>query len=649
MRRALHRSLERYLPLLPLDAGSIFVCFAVAELMRFEGAVPQQYLVSFFRAIPFVIFLYLIVNAVAGLYSRLWKYASASEVITVIAAGLVSTAALVGLELVAEVQPAIGRPLPLGVVCMGGLLCIGAFTMTRYRTRLLTGLVGRMEPVVGSHGRRRVLIVGAGEAGQLLAWQLQNRGMRHQHELVGFVDDNPRKLGLKLHGVKVLGNRNNISQLVPERSVDLIIVAIHRLSGEEFRDILSRCHDTSAQVKVLPDALETISEESLGTSLRSPRVEDLLGREPVETDALSCRQLLARKVVLVTGAGGSIGSELCRQILRYGPRWLLLLDNNETALHDLEQELAPVAGTAGVECLLADICRREKVERVFQSYQPQVVFHSAAYKHVPKMEEHPDEAVWVNVEGTRILCTLAARHGVERFVFISTDKAVKPRSIMGISKRLAELLVTTQAPMDGCLFTAVRFGNVLASRGSVVPTFARQIDQGGPVTITHPQAQRFFMTIEEAASLVIQAAALTEGGDIFILDMGQEIRIEDLATKMIRLRGLRVGDDVEVEYVGLRPGEKLREELVGPDEEEEPTAHPKIVRVVNNSHTVDRSWLMEQVDQLVDLADHQRNGLIAARLRALVAELSHTPSSSTVGTTGTAVPQMEKLDSESAR
>ena len=620
MSKGLQRSLERYLPLFPLDALVVLLSFGLALLLRFEGLVPQEYLRQFVQVMPLVVLLYLVVNAVAGLYSRLWRYASASEAITIFAAVVVSTAALAGLEIVGQFVRGIGHPLPISVVCIGGVLCLGAFTVVRYRTRLLTGFIGRLETVVGSHGRHRVLIVGAGEAGQLLAYQLQTRDMRHLYELVGFVDDDPRKLGMKVHGLKVLGDRESICQLVPERSVDLIIVAIHRLSARDSQDILGRCHETSAQVRVLPDAMDTINGDGLATQLRSPRVEDLLGREPVEIDVLSCSQALSRKVVLVTGAGGSIGSELCRQILRFGPRWLLLLDNNETALHDLEMELGPVSGMAGVECLLADIGRREKMERVFSYYHPQVVFHSAAYKHVPKMEEHPDEAVWVNVEGTRILCDLAREHGVERFVFISTDKAVNPCNVMGCSKRLGEMLVTSVQPRDGSLFTAVRFGNVLASRGSVVPTFSRQIDQGGPVTIIHPDAQRFFMTIEEAASLVIQAAALTEGGDLFILDMGQEIRIEDLATRMIRLRGLRVGTDVEVKYVGLRPGEKLREQLVGPGEEKEPTAHPKILRVVNNGHAVERAWLMEQVDQLVDLAALQRNGEIAARLQAVTLE-----------------------------
>ncbi|NIO00459.1 MAG: polysaccharide biosynthesis protein, partial [Anaerolineae bacterium] len=359
-----------------------------------------------------------------------------------------------------------------------------------------------------------------------------------------------------------------------------------------------------------PDSLDAIDDTAQAVSLKDPVVEDLLGREQVETDLASCRVVLEGRTVLVTGAGGSIGSELCRQILTFNPRWLLMLDNNETALHDLEIEVAPLAGMAGVDSILADILRKEKVERIVQRYHPDVIFHSAAFKHVHKMEEHPDEAVWVNIEGTRILTELARENGVERFVFISTDKAVNPHSIMGISKQIGELLVTTIPPQDGALFTAVRFGNVFGSRGSVVPTFERQIELGGPVTITHPEARRYFMTIEEAASLVIQAAALTEGGDIFVLDMGQEIRIEDLAKRMIRMRGLRVGEDIEIKYVGLRPGEKLREELVGPGEETEPTTHAKISRVVNSRHQVTREELLAEVDALVKLAASQKNGEI---------------------------------------
>ncbi len=611
MAKHVPRAIRRAFPLLLLDALSVFASFFLALVLRFEGAIPQEYLRSFMQVIPFVIALYCLVNYAAGLYARLWKYASVQELLTIALSVLVSTGALALLEM----YGVFGRPLPLSVVIMGGFFTLALFTIVRYRARLLTGLVGRLEPMVGSHSRRRVLIVGTGEAGQLLARKMQTYGIRHDYELVGFVDDDPRKLGLKAHGLRVLGDRTAIPELVSERDVTVIVLAIHRISGREFRDILSICHETSAQVKILPDALDVIDGGALSVRLKDPGVEDLLGREQVETDLASCRQVLSGKVVLVTGAGGSIGSELCRQILRFGPRWLLMLDNNETALHDLEIELAPVAGRAGVESILADILRREKMEQILRRYDPQVIFHSAAFKHVPKMEENPDEAVWVNIQGTRILTELAKDNGVERFVFISTDKAVNPSSIMGISKQIGELLVTTLPPQDGSLFTAVRFGNVLASRGSVVPTFNRQIEQGGPVTITHPDARRFFMTIEEAASLVIQAAALTRGGDIFVLDMGQEIRIEDLATRMIRLHGLRVGEDVEIKYIGLRPGEKLREELFGPGEVKEATAHPKIVRVLNSVHQIEHAELLAEVDALVELASAQRTREIAHRLR----------------------------------
>lgn len=613
-RPTLSRSIKHCFPLLLLDALSVFVCFSFALFLRFEGAIPGEYLRPFAQAIPFVVLLYCLANYAFGLYARLWKYASVQEVLVISTSALTSTATLASIEL----WGLLGRPLPLSVVVVGGFFSLGLFIVLRYRARLLTGLMGRLERTIGSPDRRRVLIVGAGEVGQLLAWQLQTYGIRHQYEPVGFVDDDPGKLGMKVHGLTVLGDRSRIQDLVSERDADLVMLAIYEISRKDFRDILSICLQTSAQVRVLPGVLDFIESNGALLPLRAPVVEDLLGRKRVRIDLGSCRQVLSGKVVLVTGAAGSIGSELCRQILRFAPRTLLMLDNNETALHDLEMELSSPADTSAVECILGDILRREKLERVFRTSHPQVIFHSAACKHVPMMEKHPDEAVWVNIQGTRILSELAWHYGVERFVFISTDKAVNPCSIMGITKQIGEMLVTALPPKDGSLFTAVRFGNVLGSRGSVVPTFKKQIEQGGPVTITHPEAKRFFMTIEEAASLVIQAAALTKGGDIFMLEIGQEMGIEDLARKMIRLHGLRVGKDIQIEYIGLRPGEKLQEELVNPGEEKEPTAHPRISRIVNSSPHANRARLLEQVDELIELASAQRNGEIAVRLRGMM-------------------------------
>jgi FlaA1/EpsC-like NDP-sugar epimerase len=380
-----------------------------------------------------------------------------------------------------------------------------------------------------------------------------------------------------------------------------------------------------------------------------------LGRKPVEIDRDACRDLLAGKTVLVTGAAGSIGSELCRQILPFGPRQLLLLDNNESGLHDLTTDFTDYTdkekSVKSVQSVVGDVTNQTKMRAVFETYRPEIVFHAAAYKHVPLMEAHPDEAVRVNVLGTKIVADLAAQYGTERFVLVSTDKAVNPCSVMGATKRLCEMMVMNQQinksanqqsanqqsaignRKSAILCTAVRFGNVLGSRGSVVPTFERQIEQGGPVTVTDREMTRYFMGVSEAGSLIIQAAALTEGGDIFMLEMGQCIRIDDLARRLIRLRGLRPDADIPIVYTGVRPGEKLQEELLNADEERCPTAHPHIFRLRCN-HVSDRQAFQSQVDELIALAETQRPAEVVARLRELVLSLARGAEERGVGEQG---------------
>jgi FlaA1/EpsC-like NDP-sugar epimerase len=643
--------IEQSLPLMLLDGIGVVASFLLALAFRFDGRVPGAALQALLVAVPVILPIYWVMNLLFGLYRRLWRYTSVQEVVTIIGSAATSTLVVLGLNLLWLAE----RPIPLSVVSLGGILSSGAFTTIRYRQRLLTGLMGYLQQFVGSPDRQRVLIVGAGEAGQLLAWQLKTYSDRHRYELVGFVDDDPKKLGMQVHGACVLGDCHAIPSLVTERGVSLIVIAIHRIPGPVLRDILSICLDTQVRVKILPDFLGRMDSLDGTLPLKDVIPEDLLGRQPCQVDEAVCREIIADKVVLVTGAAGSIGSELCRQIFNLSSRQLLMLDNNETGLHDLfisferytseEADVQPVK-IQRVVPIVGDITDQAKMEKVFATYHPRIVFHAAAHKHVPLMEQHPEEAVRVNVLGTRVVAQLAGRYGVDRFVLISTDKAVKPCSVMGATKRLCEMLIingmqgsrgagaqrtsgVAEEEGDGAgkgstlnvqqktLFTAVRFGNVLGSRGSVVPTFTRQIDRGGPVTVTHPEMTRFFMSLSEAVSLIIQAASLTEGGDIFMLDMGQEIRIEDLACKMIRLRGLRPGEDIPIVHTGVRPGEKLHEELLAPDEDRLPTIHPKIFRVRNNHH-VDGEALSGRISHLIELACQQRSSEIMGALWSLV-------------------------------
>jgi FlaA1/EpsC-like NDP-sugar epimerase len=614
---SIQRALVRYSALLLLDILAIFLSFGFALVLRFEWKIPSLYLSCFFDTIWFLIIAYCVVNAICGLYGRLWQYASAQEVGAIIASGMLTTIAVFTFDMLWN------SCLPLSVVLMGGIFTVGAFTVVRYRQRLIIALIGHLERAVGSSGRRQVLIVGAGGMGQLLAWQIQHHDRGHEYELVGFVDDDPRKQGLRLRGLLVLGSREDIPRLARQRGVDLIIIAIHRISGPEFREILSFCQQTEAQVKVLPDVLSLLRQPTTFPPARDVEPRDLLGRREVPVDEEACRRLLQDKVVLVTGACGSIGSELCRQIVRYGPKKLLMVDNDETGLYDMRLEMGASAAASALDghevaYIIADVTDWSKMEALMAGEGPQIIFHAAAYKHVPLMEAHPEEAVRVNVKGTRVLCQLAQQYGVERFVLISTDKAVRPRSVMGLSKRIGELLILALSSSYGSRFTAVRFGNVLGSQGSVVPTIAHQIAQGGPVTLTDERMSRYFMTPTEAVSLIIQGATLTQGGDIFLLDMGEEIKIVDLAQKMIRLQGLRVGKDIGIVYTGIRPGEKLREELIYEGlEEREPTVYPGISRL-NSRERPSLDVLLSAIDRLELLAHNGSKAGIVTQMRQIV-------------------------------
>lgn len=607
------------------------------------------------------IVVYLTLNYAFRLYHRIWRFASAGEVV-VIAGAVGAGTAILGLV---DVLWPTSRLVPISVVPFTGLFAFVGFVGVRYRRRLWTGLRWRWRVLAGevSVAATRVLIVGAGEAGQLLAWRFINQKEGRGFRVVGFVDDAPDKLGMRVHGLPVLGNRHAIPDIVAEHQIDLIIIAIFNISGPDIRGILDICEPTPAVIKVIPNVFDFIKGSDAPAPMRNITTEDLLGRQTASIDREACRGLLTDRVVLVTGAAGSIGSELCRQILGFGPRQLLMVDNNESGLHDLwltlkrERQEAAVDGDEydTVTPIIADVTNRNKMHLIFDTYRPRIVFHAAAYKHVPLMEMYPDEAVRVNVCGTRVVAGLSAWYGVDRFVLISTDKAINPESVMGGTKRLGEMILAHIAASDGVawacdaheggvaddvsptghtgrtIFTAVRFGNVLGSRGSVVPTFERQIDQGGPVTVTHPDVTRFLISIPEAVSLVIEAATLTQGNDVFMLDMGESICIDTLARRLIRLRGLRPDVDIPVVYTGLRPGEKMHEELLGADEERQPTTHPRIFRIVGH-HQPESEDFGEQVERLLAMCDTADTAALTLQLWRIVGATPPTVEPLGVGT-----------------
>ncbi|MGE5139822.1 MAG: polysaccharide biosynthesis protein, partial [Rudaea sp.] len=434
--------------------------------------------------------------------------------------------------------------------------------------------------------------------GQLLVLQLQTRLQGQAYDVVGLVDDDPRKRGMLIHNVPVYGGRQQIPELAATLHPDLIILAIPPRKVRNPRELLALCRATSAQIKIIPGLFDWLGHNSRAPGWEDINEEDLLLRSARRVDEAACRRLLLGRAVMVTGAAGSIGSELCRQIAAYQPERLILVDINESGLHDLVVELRPQAGRTRIDLVLGDISDRHKMQRVFESSRPQIVFHAAAYKHVPILEQFPQEGVRVNILGTRIIHSLAEIYGAERFVLISSDKAVNPSNVLGMTKWVGELIATYRRTNPVMLSTAVRFGNVLGSRGSVLPTFEKQIELGGPVTITHPDMTRYFLTISEAVSLVIQAAAMTRGGDLYALDMGVPVRIVDLAQRMIRAHGLRPGQDIAIEYTGMRPGEKLNEELIAPAEETCPTEHEAIFRIERRVPLA-LANLEQEIDQMV--------------------------------------------------
>lgn len=444
---------------------------------------------------------------------------------------------------------------------------------------------------------KRIIIVGAGQAGESILREIK-RNINLPIEVVGMIDDDPKKHNQIIHGVKVIGTSEKISQLSEQYHADEIIIAIPSASGSELRRIVKLCQNTRVRFKTLPGLQDLIGGKLVSLQLRDIAIEDLLRRPPSEINLAEIAAYVTGKTVLVTGAGGSIGSEICRQILPFQPEKLLMLGHGENSIFKAHQELlrSPSLGNTLLIPIIADIQDREKIGHLFGSLRPEIVFHAAAHKHVPLMELNPEEAVKNNVLGTRNLVDAAHTAKVERFVMISTDKAVNPTSVMGSSKRVAEKILKCYAKRSQTRFVAVRFGNVLGSRGSVIPMFKQQIENGGPVTITHPKMIRYFMTIPEASKLVIQAGAYGKGGEVFILDMGEPVKIQDLAEDLIRLAGLEVGRDIEIKYTGIRPGEKLFEELLTASEGITATRNSKIF--IAKAEEVDEEALRAQVDKL---------------------------------------------------
>jgi len=499
------------------------------------------------------------------LYNRAWRYASIGELIsTVKAVSMACAVAYAGFFLL----EGSGVPIPVFVLTFQSILLFTGGS--RLLWRMITDNYAQR-----GNGGRRTMVVGAGDCGVLITKEMKFNGKLDLYP-VCFIDDNPLKHGQHVNGCIVVGGRDKIVETAEKYRIDEIIIAIPSASRSQIAEIIEICKRTNARLRIIPPIEQLMDGKITLKSMRDVDVEDLLGREPVKLQLDGIAGYLEGKTVMVTGAGGSIGSELCRQIARFKPGKLLLLGRGEYSIYQIDREIAETYPRLPRETIIADVQNRERMEQVFGRFRPQVVFHAAAYKHVPLMENNPGEAVRNNVFGTKNVAECADRYGAERFVLVSTDKAVNPTSIMGATKRIAEMLVQSLDKHSKTIFSAVRFGNVLGSRGSVIPLFKEQIKAGGPVTVTHPDMVRYFMTIPEACQLVIQAGAFATGGEVFLLDMGKPVKIADLARDLIRLSGYEPDKDIPISYIGIRPGEKLYEEMLTAEEGSTSTKHDRI-------------------------------------------------------------------------
>jgi FlaA1/EpsC-like NDP-sugar epimerase len=559
------------------DALALTAAPLIAFLVRFEDAawigshlsVVLPYLVV---TIPVRLALFY----VAGMYRRLWRHASVGELKQIVGAGFLGAVAcgVLGL-LVLPALRAIPSRIPFSVIFIDGFLTTAAVALPRLLARTIRP--SRRTRRRRDDAGKPVLIVGAGDTAKQVIKEIRNSADL-AFEPVGFVDDDANKHGHTMLGLPIFGPLSKIKEIVETHGVAEIIIAMPSAPGSVVRQVVRAALDCGIPTLTVPSLPEIIARHGDSTSLREVEIQDLLRRDPIETDLAAVAALATGETVLVTGAGGSIGSELCRQVARLAPTRLILLGHGENSIFDVRQELSEEFPDVQMIPVIADVRDRRRISHIFRTYRPHAVFHAAAHKHVPLMEDNLVEAVTNNVVGTRNVVDAALETKVDHFVLISTDKAVRPTSVMGATKRIAELIVQSVANKHERNFVAVRFGNVLGSRGSVVPTFMRQIRAGGPVTVTHPEMQRFFMTIPEAVQLVLQAGALGRGGEVFLLDMGEPIRIVDIATDLIRLSGLTVGSDIDIRFTGIRAGEKLYEEMFFSAENVIPTEHPKVLR-----------------------------------------------------------------------
>lgn len=592
----------------------------LAYYFRFDGSIPTEFMTQFKRTILFFMLVRVLVNYFYGLYKGLWRYMGIHDFLTIfksISLGslFIITLMMYLLKYSEEFQRIMILNHPRSIYVIEWLFSLLFVGGTRSLIRIY-----REVHIRKAVEQKEVLIVGAGNAGEMLVRDIQ-RNPQMGYFPIGFVDDDKQKVGDRIHNVKILGTIKDIPEIVTGKNVKEIIIAIPSVGSKTMREIVNYCQESGCVYKTMPGINDIVDGRVTIKQIRNVEIDDLLGREKVDLDIPAISSYLAGKDIMITGAGGSIGSELARQAIKFNPRSLILIDNNENSVYFLDSEFAGYRTRLSVQTIVEDVVDENQMRSIMKKYGPRVIFHAAAHKHVPLMERFPEKAIKNNVLGTLNMCKLAAETEVDKFILISTDKAVNPSNVMGVTKRIAELIVQVMNGQAKTKFMSVRFGNVLGSSGSVIPLFRRQIAKGGPLTVTHPDIKRYFMTIPEAVQLVIQAGVIGEHGNILVLDMGEPVKILELARELIRLSGIKEGEDIDIVFTGLRPGEKMNEELFSHEEGISLTRYKKIFMA--NGQKVDFKKLIGNIEELEKLAKGENRGKLVAKMKEIVPEYQY--------------------------
>ncbi|AWW25443.1 MULTISPECIES: polysaccharide biosynthesis protein [Acetobacterium] len=601
--------LSRQLFLIVADIVAVNAAFLLTLFLHYEGNIPSEIISIYINSVFVFTVGKLLIYRYFDLYNSLWSYASVEELLKILLAVVVAN--VFGIIYLIYM----GERLYFGIYITSMLFEIAFVSSGRFSYRLMRSLKNR-KIFMKQDLEKKILIIGSGATATLIATEIKNHASNYG-QVIGFIDDDATKLNKTIAGVKVLGNNYDIGSVAHKYNVNEIIIATPTADPTTLRMIISECKRTAAKVRIVPGIREMIDGQVSLSKIRDVEIEDLLGRETVNLNIREVVSYLEGKIIMVTGGGGSIGSELCRQIARFNPGKLIILDNYENSAYEIQNELInDYEDKINLDVIIASVRDRDDVFSIIETYHPDVIFHAAAHKHVPLMERSPWEAIKNNVFGTKNIAEAAHEFGVDRLVMVSTDKAVNPTNIMGASKRICEMIIQGLARQSKTKFTAVRFGNVLGSNGSVVPLFKKQIKEGGPVTVTHKEIIRFFMTIPEAAQLVIQSGAIAKGGEIFVLDMGQPVKIFDLAVDLIKLSGLKLNEDIEIEIIGLRPGEKLYEELLMDEEGLTETRFEKIR--VGKPGDIDYTKLKNSLEELRPLLNLSNKKALINRVKTIV-------------------------------